>query len=771
MAGGDPAGSALELSQPSGTILSACTVTPEGPDFWYVPTPPKLAPISAGGSTSFTTMAVPFGGFSGPINLTVDGVKEIPGANSSWDTQTINTSGNATLTVNTSSTTPTGVYPITMVANNGAITRTLTTSVLVNTVLAVAPGVANLGSIGVGSTTAHFPVTLADLGTNGVSISSITTTGDFTQTNTCGTQVGGTNKFNYQCSISVYFTPTKVGTRTGTLTIVDADAGSPQKVTLTGVGIGVPITSFTPSSLTFASTDVGYSSAAQTITVTNSGTGNLDITSISLSGVHPEAFQETNGCPTSLSPAGSCKITVTFIPTFSGTINATVSVLDSASTLAQTVALTGVGVNPSVSLTPVSLAFGSQQVGTSSAVQKITLQNTGTGPLYLSSIVVGGTNPQDYSESDNCPTGSGGLNPSASCVLSVTFTPTASGSRVATITVTDNAKNSPQTAYLNGNGTNFTVTLTPASMTFGNQVVGTQSTAKTATLTNKGTTTLNITTVGFAGNNGGDFLQTNTCGKSVPPSGTCTISVTFAPLGTGTRTATLQVNDNGYQSPQSVSITGTAVQPAVLLSPTSLSFTVQQINTSSKSQKITVTNTGTGSLTISAIAVGGANQSDFTQTNGCPISGLLGVGNSCYITVTFTPKAAGTRTASISISDNAPGAPHVVALTGIGTAVTVTPSSLNFGVITVGRSGKAKTVTVTNLGSTSLTINGITLSGANAGDFSQTNTCGSGLAGGATCTVTVTFTPTAVGARAATLNVNDSDPAGPQTVSLTGTGI
>lgn len=505
--------------------------------------------------------------------------------------------------------------------------------------------------------------------------------------------------------------------------------------------------------------------------MTNSGTGNLDITSISLAGVHPEAFQETNGCLTSLSPAGSCKITVTFIPTFSGTINATVSIVDSASTLAETVALTGVGVNPSVSLTPVSLAFGSQQVGTSSTAQKITLQNTGTGPLYLSGILLGGTNPQDYSESDNCPIGSGGLNPNASCLLTVTFTPTASGSRVATITVTDNAKNSPQTAYLNGNGTNFTVTLTPASMTFGNQVVGTQSTAKTATLTNKGTTTLNITTVGFSGTNGGDFLQTNACGKSVPPAGTCTISVTFAPTAVGARVATLQVYDNGYQSPQSVSITGTAVQPAVLLSPTSLSFSVQQINTSSKSQKLTVTNNGTGALTISAIAVGGTNQADFTQTNGCPISGLLGVGNSCYITVTFTPKAAGTRTASISISDNAPGGPHVVPVTGIGTAVTVSPSSLNFGVITVGRSGKAKTVTVTNLGSTSLTINGITLSGANASDFSQTNTCGSGLAGGATCTVTINFTPTAVGARAATLNVNDSDPGGPQTVSLTGTGI
>ncbi|MBA3914881.1 MAG: choice-of-anchor D domain-containing protein [Acidobacteriales bacterium] len=445
--------------------------------------------------------------------------------------------------------------------------------------------------------------------------------------------------------------------------------------------------------------------------------------------------------------------------------------MDSANILPDTVALTGVGVNPTVTLTPVSLAFGSQQVGTSSAQQKITLLNTGTGSLFINSIVLGGTNPQDYSEFDNCPIGTGGLNPNLSCVLTVTFTPTASGSRVATILVTDNAKNSPQTAYLSGNGTNFTVTLTPGTMTFGNQVVGTQSTAKIATLTNKGTTTLNISSVVLVGANLGDYQQSNTCGKSVPPAGICTINVTFAPTATGTRVATLQVNDNGYQGPQSISISGTAVQPVVVLSPTSLTYTLQQINTSSKTQKITLSNTGSGALTITTIAVGGLNLADFTQTNSCPTSGQLAAGKSCSITVTFTPKAAGTRTAAINISDNAPGAPHSVPLTGIGTAVTVTPASLIFGVITVGRSSQAKTVIVTNLGSSSLTISGINVSGANAGEFPQTNTCGSSLAAGASCTVTLTFIPTAVGARAATLNVNDPDPGGPQTVSLTGTGI
>ncbi|MBA3915387.1 MAG: choice-of-anchor D domain-containing protein [Acidobacteriales bacterium] len=313
------------FAAPTGNYPAACTVAPEGPDFWYVTDPIKgLVDIQAGAAATFTTTVVAFGGFSGPVALRVDGVQNIPGATPSWDVTSLNTSGSATLTVTTASSTPTGVYPIVMIANNGSITRTLTGSVLVNTVLAVGPKVANMGSVGIGSISADFPVTLAHLGPNGVAISSITTTGDFSQTNTCGSQVGGSNKFNFQCSITLSFTPTKVGTRTGTLTITDADAGSPQKVTLTGVGLGVPIVALSPSTLTFPSTNVGYTSTAQTVTLTNSGTGDLGITSVTLSGVHPEAFGLTNGCTTTLPPGGSCKIPVTFTPTFSGTINVSV---------------------------------------------------------------------------------------------------------------------------------------------------------------------------------------------------------------------------------------------------------------------------------------------------------------------------------------------------------------------------------------------------------------------------------------------------------------
>lgn len=761
------------FAAPAGNYPAACTVPPEGPDFWYVMDPIKgLVDVSAGGTATFTTTAVAFGGFTGAVTLTVEGIQNIPGASSSWDTQTISTSGTATLTVNTSTTTPTGVYPIVMIASSGSTVRTITASVLVNTVLAVGPKVANLGSIGIGSTTQGFPVTLADLGPNGVPITSITATGDFTQTNTCGNQVGGSNKFNAQCSITLYFTPTKVGTRTGSLTIVASDPGSPINVSLTGTGTGVPAATLTPPSLTFPSLDTGLSSPPMNVTLTNTGTGDLTITDISITGLRMTDYSQAEACPTLLTVGSSCSIPVIFTPSGTGTRSASLSITDNASTFPQLVPLTGSGVAPVTKLTPASLAFGNQQVLTTSAGQLITLQNTGTGPLYISNISVAGDNPGDFMQTNACPISPNTLGVNATCTLTVTFKPTVSGLRKATISVADNTLTSPHTASLSGNGTNLSVTLTPATLSFSSQVVGVKSTAKVVTLTNKGTTNLTIASIGFAGLNSLDYGQTSTCGTTIPPSGTCTVSVTFTPTNVGLRSATLQVFDNGYLSPQVSTITGTGVQPMVILTPGILTYSLQTINTSSKTQKITLMNTGTGALTISAINIVGTNYADYSQINGCPMSpGLLGVGGSCIITVTFTPKAAGTRTASISISDNAPGTPHSTPLTGSATAVSVAPTSLTFSAITVGRTSQPRTIAVTNLGSTSLAMSGIVVAGANIGDFTQTNTCGSALAAGATCTITVLFSPTAVGLRTANVTISDSDPGSPQVVGLTGTGI
>jgi probable HAF family extracellular repeat protein len=208
--------------------------------------------------------------------------------------------------------------------------------------------------------------------------------------------------------------------------------------------------------------------------------------------------------------------------------------------------------------------------------------------------------------------------------------------------------------------------------------------------------------------------------------------------------------------------------PIATLSPTSEAFSTQAIGTTGAGKIVTLKNTGTTSVTITAIAIAGTNAGDFAQTHTCGSS--LAAGTSCSISVTFKPTASGTRTAALSVTDNAAGSPQKASLTGIGTTAKLSPTSLSFGTVVLGTSSPANPVTLTNVGTTTLTIRGIAITGTNAGDFAQTHTCGSSLTAGASCTVSVTFKPTQIGKRTGTLSVTDNAPGSPQTVSLSGTG-
>ena len=194
------------------------------------------------------------------------------------------------------------------------------------------------------------------------------------------------------------------------------------------------------------------------------------------------------------------------------------------------------------------------------------MKNTGTAPLTITLISLTGTNTADYAESTDCPISPSLLAVNATCTISVTFTPTAAGSRTAGVAITDDAPNSPQTISLTGTGSAPAVTLTPSSLSFGSQILGTTSAAQTTTLKNSGTLPLTITSLGITGANPGDYAQTNTCPVSpatLAANSTCTISVTFSPTAAGSRTANVSIADNAADSPQSVSLSGSGYALAI----------------------------------------------------------------------------------------------------------------------------------------------------------------------------------------------------------------
>jgi hypothetical protein len=281
------------------------------------------------------------------------------------------------------------------------------------------------------------------------------------------------------------------------------------------------------------------------------------------------------------------------------------------------------------------------------------------------------------------------------------------------------------------------------------------------TLSNPSGPALTISSIAVTGTNATDFSQTNTCGTGLADGASCTITVTFKPAQSGPRTASVTITDNAAGSPQTISLSGTGLVsgPNATPSPSSLTFATQLVGTSSSAQSATLTNYGTTALSITSIAASG----DFSQTNTCGSS--LAAEASCTISVTFKPTQRGTRTGTLSITDNAAGSPQTVSLTGTGTVVEFNPTSLSFGSVKRGDS-KTLTTTLSNTGSTALSISGITITGSTA--FSQTNTCGTSVAAGGSCTITAIFRPTGIGSFSGDVSVSDSGGGSPQQVPLSG---
>jgi hypothetical protein len=610
-------------------------------------------------------------------------------------------------------------------------------------------------------------VTLTNNGMGALTISRFDIQGDFLQTNDCGTTV----QPNGTCTITVTFTPVQTGYRSGKVYITDDAMGSPQTFQMHGNGI-TPALTFSPTHYNFTEQPVGSKSPVATIVLKNTTSAVLDVRSVAITGPNGGDYSQTNNCGSSLQAGASCKIKVTFTPSALGPRVADITVMDNAGGSPQTVPLIGNGTLPAVELVPPSLTFADQIVGSNSPPNTITLYNTGDAKLKISKLTITGPNEADFIIQNTSTCGST-LAYGQNCMINVTFNPTATGMRTAFVSITDNAPGSPQTANLFGTGVAPSVVLSPTSLTFAAQQVGTTSPSQTVILNNTGSATLTITALQITGTNKSDYnIANNTCGGSVAEGANCAISVAFTPTASGARSASLSITDNAAGSPQTASLTGTGTAPAVTLFPGSLAFGNQDVGTTSAPLMVNVNNTGTAPLTVTGVGISGVNSTDFSQTNDCNVQ--VAPGANCMVVVTFTPTASGTRAASLSITDNAGSGSQTASLTGTGIGsgaptASLSPNKLTFVSQNVNTTSAPQTVTLTNNGGSPLTIVSIVA----AGDYAQTNNCGSSLAAGNSCMVQVTFTPSAAGTRSGYVTFSDNDPTnnGLQTVNLSGTGV
>jgi Abnormal spindle-like microcephaly-assoc'd, ASPM-SPD-2-Hydin len=323
----------------------------------------------------------------------------------------------------------------------------------------------------------------------------------------------------------------------------------------------VPVVQLNPTSITL-SQQITRSAPPQVITLTNVGTGDLHIDTVSKGGANPGDWSETDNCAGStLTSSNSCSITVIFTPVSTGDRSASLSIADDAYPNPQLYTLTGTGLDPHATPSPSPLNFPQQQVGTSNELP-VMVTNSGFGNLQIASVGISGSNAVDFTNDPTADTCSATtLAGNATCTVKIKFAPAAAGARTATLTFTDNAIDSPQLVTLNGTGFTISAGLSfnsPSGIySFGNQLF--QTTAQQdITITNTSQNALSIATATKGGSNPADFpvLSDGCSGQRIAARGTCTVTVAFIPSATGQRSATLTFADNAPDSPQTVTLTG-----------------------------------------------------------------------------------------------------------------------------------------------------------------------------------------------------------------------
>jgi len=517
------------------------------------------------------------------------------------------------------------------------------------------------------------------------------------------------------------------------------------------------------AALTFASQIYGSTSSAQTVTVKNTGSLALTTSYVSATG----DFSATGNCGGStLQPGGSCTVQVSFTPEGVGSRTGVLTIYTNVTGGELTVALSGTGApSGAVSLTPGAINFNGSTsgvlVGQSSALFQVTASNSGSPALAFTSTISAPFSIATNSCGSSIPAG-------GSCNLTLLFTPTQAGAVTGSLTFTD--ASGTQTVALSGTGLSpATDTISATTLAFPSTVMDQLSAAQTVTLTNNGGVALTSISISVSGTNAADFQVTNPCTAILGANSSCAINVQFDPSVVGPETATLIISSSAADSPKTVALSGTGLQPAALgVSPPSLSFNSQTVGQASAPQAVTVTNTGGATAANVGFQITGLSATSFSMgTNTC--GATLASGANCSVQIIFTPAAAGGSSASLVVSSSTSGVAAVtVSLTGGGLApagLNVTPAQISFPVTLAGQSSLAPTpVTLTNTGQ----------SPTNALNLSATppfglvlNTCqGTTLAAGGSCTVWVNFTPQVNGNYTGTMTVQSPS----ASVALSGTG-
>jgi hypothetical protein len=669
---------------------------------------------------------------------------------------------------------------------------------------------------GLGAPSSPLVVSLANAGTAQISGFSASITGsnaaDFSFTSNC-TSLPSTQS----CPIQVTFTPQASGVRTASLSVYSTGTPSPVTIALQGVGTGTNsnVLQAVPATVSL-SQPIGVT-AEVTLSVNYNPppgvTAALTISSLNVQGTYASDYQ-LGAAPTTCAPASvNCIVNIYFTPAALGARSASLAITTSSGDLS--VPLNGVGIDPTIttSISTGNIEFGGQALNLASVPAPVSVQATGTNPVVISGITLGGSNPGDFSVSNTCSGVT--INPVSSsppsCTFGVTFKPTQAGSRYASLTINDNSVGGPHAIMLSGLGvaTGASVLVGNVTQTGANQYgttdgilpatdFGTVLVSQTSTNANRilNTGSVNVSISEAINGPNATAFQLNpnndptdcTAISTLAPNASCTSTIGFTPSAAVSNSAVLSVTDSVSAITQTFILGGIGQAGTKFLafqtidgSPTlSQSFGTATVGASVQGF-FQFSNTGTEQVTLSGLSFVGGNSADFSLLGYfCPSGGnVLQPGDSCEASVRFKPSGIGYRTAALVVADDAQSGSQSLFLTGAGApnlttpyaAAPVNPAAVDFGVNPTGTTTYSSNIRFSNYGNGLVSISQLQMAGPNAADFAvYQNGCQSALTPLQYCDVYVQYTPSVTGAESAYLVLVNNSPYGNVVVALYGVG-
>jgi hypothetical protein len=602
---------------------------------------------------------------------------------------------------------------------------------IVNSLFTISPSSMTFAPTVVGASQAVQFVTVTNGTAAAVQITSVSTTGvnaaDFTplpwNIHDCAVTVPA----NSTCTIAVSFTPTAPGSRAAYFVLGNSSANPSLAIPLSGTGVAGQVT-LTPTSANFPTTNTGSTSSI-VFTLANAANTAYSITSYSTGNT---AFTLTFNCPGLSIPAGgTCTVTATFTPSVAGPQSGTLAIQYYDGSVYPTVSspLSALGTAPTLQFASSSLTFPATAVGAAAQSQTVALYNYGTGPASNLAASFSGASASSFAQTNNCPAT---LAVNASCNFTVTAAPTQTGSNTATLTVStaggSGALNTSVTGTA-GNPTNNALVLSDT------QFYVPSGGSTVLTLTNSGTSSFAFAEI----NPSTGFSQTNTCGTTLAAGATCNVQIFAAavPTYSNVTTGTLTISSNAQTLVQTVPLYTANATNLYDFGSATVGYPAAGLFSTSCSSNCTVNTT-----------VAGPNPGDFPYASGP--NGCTGRGG-CTVYNQFVPTATGRRIATstyyfattLLVGTGIPA-------TGNVTSFSISAASIDFGTFYIGYNPpQPVTVTLTNTGNQPVPINSISTTSHffQGYQFPETNTCGSSLAVGSTCTITVSF---AIGSNGAT---------------------